>query len=269
MSRFNNPISLSRLSLIRQYIILPAVVAGVVLTCLVVSEMPGLLRSLNTIDTQLLLLLNFAGPQWLDNFWYTLTQTSTCLPIIIAFVYTMFATHGSIVQKIAFLVGTLLVVTLADQMASSVMKPYFGRLRPSHDPSVCLLLHYVNGYHGGMYGFVSSHAAIWTGLTVWMWYVSRSVKLRNILAVYTVAECYSRIYLGVHYPADILGGALVGWFMATTVYYIMRRLLFEPKLVLQWPIDLSVKLVVSVLVLQICLNGPAPLPQLLSMVYTL
>jgi undecaprenyl-diphosphatase len=91
------------------------------------------------------------------------------------------------------------------------MKPYFGRLRPSHDPALDGLVHIVNDYRGGLYSFASSHAANAFGVSFFLWLtVRKSLGWIWIMFIWATIFSYSRIYLGVHYPADIVVGALLG-----------------------------------------------------------
>jgi undecaprenyl-diphosphatase len=97
------------------------------------------------------------------------------------------------------------------------MKPYFTRLRPSHEPSLEGLVHLVEGYKGGTYGFASSHAANTFGTAMFLYLLFRIKKSWIVwLFPWAAFVSYTRIYLGVHYPGDIVGGAGVGllcaWF---------------------------------------------------------
>lgn len=91
------------------------------------------------------------------------------------------------------------------------MKPFFARPRPSHEPGLAGLLHLVNGYKGGAYGFASSHAANTFGVAMFIYLLFRSrYAWISAIFVWAAVMSYTRIYLGVHYPGDIFAGALVG-----------------------------------------------------------
>ena len=75
-------------------------------------------------------------------------------------------------------------------------------------------LQYVNDYHGGKYGFVSGHATNIVGIVTWLCYMFRTHLSRVLFIVFGATLCYSRIYLGVHFPGDILCGSLLGFFIA-------------------------------------------------------
>lgn len=117
---------------------------------------------------------------------------------------------------------------LADFVTSGILKPLFARPRPSHS-SLEPLLHFVNGYQGGHYGFPSSHAADTTAVAVsfcllygkrkgWQW-------LLPIMIGYILLNCYSRMYLGVHYPSDILVGLIIGALLAWGVAAATKKIM--------------------------------------------
>lgn len=127
----------------------------------------------------------------------------------------------------------MLTILLADQVSSGLMKPYFERLRPCHNPELEGLL-YVYGRCGGLYGFVSSHAANTFGVATFLTLILRK-KQKGIkwLFLYAVIVSYSRIYLGVHYPLDVLFGALVGVlsaYLSWAVVVILKRKIIKKVL---------------------------------------
>jgi undecaprenyl-diphosphatase len=108
------------------------------------------------------------------------------------------------------------------------MKPFFARLRPSHEPGLQNLVHLVNGYKGGLYGFASSHAANTFGTATFVWLALKPfMRWSGLIFIWAVVMTYTRIYLGVHYPGDILVGALfgilIGWLSFEVCSYLMHR----------------------------------------------
>lgn len=112
--------------------------------------------------------------------------------------------------KFLRLVYIIASVGLADRFTSGFMKPYFERLRPCHDPTVSNVLHLV-GNCGGQYGFASSHASNSFALALCFYLLYRKTnKYSWVLFIWAAIVSYSRVYIGVHYPTDILMGAIVG-----------------------------------------------------------
>ena len=124
---------------------------------------------------------------------------------------------------ILLLLFTALVFAFTDQISAGIIKPLVQRPRPSHDGSIMDQLHFVNDYHGGAYGFVSSHAANCFGLAVWVSCLYKRRSLVTAMMLYAVLNCYSRIYLGVHFPGDIICGTVLGILCGWLGYYCYTR----------------------------------------------
>ncbi len=111
------------------------------------------------------------------------------------------------------------IIALADQTCATLIRPAFERLRPSHpDNPDSAFIQLVNGYRGGRYGFPSCHAANTVALAVFMILLTRLKWMTVLMITWSAAVCYSRMYLGVHYPSDILVGGAVGAIYAVLVY---------------------------------------------------
>ncbi len=135
----------------------------------------------------------------------------------------------------------ILLVAFNDQLASSIFKPLFCRLRPSHDPTISSFLHLLTDekgqlYKGGLYGFYSSHAANTMAAAVFFILVMRPLHKvwTMVLAAWVLAVGFSRVYLGVHYPTDIL----MGWFMGGLSSWALWRLIKLPKMMKWHRLDL-------------------------------
>lgn len=115
-------------------------------------------------------------------------------------------------------------VGLADFISSRFFKPYFARLRPCHDPMLSASLNLANGC-GGQFGFLSSHAANSFALVVFLWLVlPRRYWVANVLLLlWAMLVSYSRMYLGAHYPSDVLAGATLGSLLAWLTAEVYRR----------------------------------------------
>lgn len=160
-------------------------------------------------DKKALIFLNGFHTQGLDPVMLTITKTFFWTPLYLFFIFLIFKTWKK--EGWMFLLGAIITIVLSDQITSSLMKPFFERLRPSHDPTVQNLLHLVNDYRGSLYGFASSHAANTFGIAMFMWLAFRGVyRWIFLVFIWAALMTYTRIYLGVHFPGDILVGALVG-----------------------------------------------------------
>lgn len=178
----------------------------------------------DAMDKQLMILLNFKGGAFVDRFLHGYSQKIVWAPLVAVALATIFANQqGPVRRKLLVVLAVVLMVVVLDQLSSSVIKPLACRLRPSHTPIVSGMLHYVNGYHGGRFGFVSGHATNTVGFAVFLAMMFRDRFTRWSLAVFALLMCYSRIYLGVHYPGDIICGALLGVLVAWLTQTLLRR----------------------------------------------
>ena len=187
--------------------------------------MVTMIESLNHLDTQLFLILNGLHTPFWDGVMEFASGKLTWFPLYIVLLLLLWRKCGR--QVIWWLLAVAVVVLLVDQISSSLIKPTVERLRPTHNPEIAHLVHIVNGYRGGLYGFVSSHAGNTFGVAVLLALVLGNRWGWIGLMQWAALVSYSRIYLGVHYPGDVLCGALLGVAVALSVYQIARRFIFR------------------------------------------
>ena len=203
---------------------------------------------INDVDTDLLLWLNSAHNAFFDVFMMFFTGKWIWVPMYLSLAYLLLK-NMTAKQAMMCIVAIALVIVVTDQMSSSLIRHAVGRLRPANlENPISSMVHIVDGYRGGRYGFPSSHAANSFGLVFFLYFLMRRSPLPAFLMVWAIVNCYSRIYLGVHYPGDILCGALVGLLGATIVWLIYRRLTKQEALseVRQWWVPIVVCLLTIV-----------------------
>jgi undecaprenyl-diphosphatase len=181
-----------------------------------------MIEQLIDIDREVFIYLNSLHSPWLDQVMYTLTNTWAWIPMYLLLLYWIVKYYQS--DSWIFLLAIGLTILLADRITSGLMKPFFLRLRPTHDPLLSGIVHTVNGYVGGKYGFASSHAANTTGVAVLVFLVLKDIP-RPVwwIFVWAALIAYTRLYLGVHYPGDLLAGSLVGAVCAWGCYFIAHK----------------------------------------------
>jgi len=175
------------------------------------------------LDKSLLLFLNGSDSLFLDGFFLKLTKTVTWIPFFLCMLYVVIKNNNA--RRCLILLGmTVLLVVASDQFSSGLCKPFFHRFRPSHEPSLVNLIDLANNYKGSLYGFISGHATNTFAIAVFFSMIFRNTSTTVILFLWAIMASYSRIYLGMHYPGDILAGALAGTLIALTFYYVYQLL---------------------------------------------
>lgn len=168
-------------------------------------------------DTELFLFLNSFYSHFWDTIMLLITRKEIWLPFYIVIIFYIIKNFRSKSVLILFMLA--LTILSSDQL-SVLIKESVQRLRPVYEPEIQYLVHNVLR-KGGLFGFVSSHAANTFAIFI---FTSRIFKNRNyyyLLLFWAILISYSRIYSGVHYPLDLLGGAVLGWFLALVFYKIL------------------------------------------------
>jgi len=169
-----------------------------------------MINKINEIDTQIFLLLNSWHNNFFDQLMWLISSKTIWIPLYLLFLYLIIGKYMK--KSLLIILFCIICIALADFLSVALFKNIFMRLRPSHNPALEGIVHIVNGYKGGSYGFISSHAANTFALAFFInHFLKTEFRYFSIMVfLWAALVSYSRIYLGVHYPGDILGGAVFG-----------------------------------------------------------
>ena len=167
--------------------------------------------------------LNGSDYPFLDHFMWLYSGKVVWLPLAL-FILFVLCYKRDWRQSLLLLLMIALTITLCDQFASHLCKPLCMRYRPTHHPDFMAQVKVVFGYRGGLYGFISSHAANAFGFATLLTLLFKHKGLGYSLFFWATLTAYSRVYLGVHFITDIIPGALSGLWFGALVYALCRWL---------------------------------------------
>lgn len=182
----------------------------------------------------MLLAINGWHAPWADKLMWIISAKATWIPLYVLLIGLLIwryrkpaPTSVKWLQRVPACVVMIVVIALAvgaaDFIASGILKDLVARPRPTRVAELEGVLHIVNGYRSGQYGFASSHAANTMACALLFSLIWRNKIATCGLMLWVAANCYSRMYLGVHYPTDILGGLIVGSLVAVVAYWLLDR----------------------------------------------
>lgn len=180
--------------------------------------------SIQDIDFQILQWFNGSNNVILDQLVMALTSGFTWIPLyLVLFIIVM--RNNETIGQIGLIVGcAFLCVLFADGIAEGIIKPLAERWRPSNDPLVKYSVQVVDNLRLKDYSFCSAHAANTMAIAVFFSLLVRSRMLTFTLIAWSLVNCWTRLYLGVHYPLDIVCGILLGMVVGTLVYLFFLRM---------------------------------------------
>lgn len=178
------------------------------------------------LDTELFIFLNSIRCGLCDFLMWWASSRLIWIPLYLVLLYMMWKKYKS---SFWILLLTIALMVLTTDQLGNLFKNGFARLRPTHNPDLEGIVNYLNGYKGGLYSFFSGHSANAFGVAIFTIMMKLNVKRRALfntsLIAWAILVAYSRIYLGVHYPGDIIVGAIIGSLIALLYSQIYLKLI--------------------------------------------
>lgn len=182
------------------------------------------------LDARLLFIVNGAHSPFFDAVMWCISGRWIWVPFYIVLTYMLFR-RFSWKRATLCLITIGLIILAADQTCASLIRPEVCRLRPANlNNPLSHLVHVVNGYRGGRYGFPSCHAANTFALAMFMSLVFRNKRFTVMMFSWAIVVSYSRMYLGVHYFGDLFCGASGGSLFAVLFYSLLKFLCEKLKI---------------------------------------
>lgn len=185
--------------------------------------MEWILENIAELDTWLLLQINGFNHEIADPFIKAFSGKGVWVPFYVSIAATLWWIYGWR-RALIFILAIGAAVGLSDFTCNSIIRPMVQRLRPTHpDNVISPLVHIVNGYRSGNYGFPSCHATNAVALALFSSLLIRRRAYVVCISLWALAQCYSRLYLGVHYPGDLFAGAFIGTAYSALCYMLVTK----------------------------------------------
>ena len=181
-----------------------------------------MIEEIINFDKIIFLYLNSLGSKSFDFIWLLITNKFLNFIIYFSLLFAVFKRYGRTRALNVFLLAVILIF-MVDQ-TTNLSKFFFGRLRPCYDEEISLLSRLVTSHCGGKFSFFSAHASNSFALATFFSIIFKKIKILRIVIVFlAILIAYSRIYIGVHYPLDVIIGALFGVFFSITYIYFINK----------------------------------------------
>lgn len=181
------------------------------------------MHALIEADNRILALLNGSESVFLDNLVITLTSGLTWIPLYLSLLYVIIKNNETMKQIMLILGCIILCIFLSDGITDFIVKPLVARQRPSYDPLMKYSIDVVNDVRATGYSFFSAHAANTFGIALFFSLLIRNKTFIVSIVFWSLVNCWTRLYLGVHYPSDIIVGLIWGTIAGLVAYYIYIR----------------------------------------------
>jgi len=184
-------------------------------------------------EEKLFFLINGSHSDFWDNVMWLYSRLKVWLPLAILIIINIIYKKNW-KQWLIVLLAIVLLFILCDQISSHIIKPLIARLRPTHFPGIMEHVRILYNYSGGIYGFISGHATNSFGFALFTALLFRNKFYSITIFVWATVMAYSRVYLGVHFISDIVGGMIVGLVIGFIVYkmykYVIHSILNKSKM---------------------------------------
>ncbi|MDO4159960.1 MAG: phosphatase PAP2 family protein [Prevotellaceae bacterium] len=181
------------------------------------------METLIELDRSLLYFFNGSSSLFLDNLAVVLTSGLTWIPLYLALVYVVIKNNETMGQIMLAIGCGILCVVISDGLVDFIVKPLVARYRPSHEPSIKYIVDIVNDMRDTKYGFFSAHASNTFCIAVFFSLLIRNRVFTTIMVLWSLLNCWTRMYLGLHYPGDIFVGLVWGGIVGCLVYYLYMK----------------------------------------------
>ncbi len=177
-------------------------------------------QTVNDIDRSILSVFNDNHSLFFDTLMVTLTSGVTWVPLYVALLYLVIKNNETMEQIVMVMIACTLCFTITEVVTEVIVKPLIARPRPGSDPQLIDIVHVVNERRGYDYSFFSAHASNTFGISMFFCLLVRNKVLSSLLITWALVNCYTRLYLAMHYPIDIVVGIVFGSIVGVLVYIV-------------------------------------------------